>query len=352
MLQLLYQDPSWSSVNPDSTEDGFRFVIMKPKTGLLCSQKERKNMKKRTVCKMMSLAVLVIMLATCLLPAALAEDGGYAMSPDRAALAERLRTVQDFKFTIKKDGLGLGLGTLPVYSAPSENSYRNGDGRAACDTDKKMREAGFVAGSLLVCYETSKGYMRVGYIPHKYVKEYKVGDRTFDMIPITIAQPVSVTDDPITNNVPFTTLYPGDVVYVLAKYTYNGNWYYIEFTTAGQTARGFVDRNATYYWLGAGMPADSSEPPTSLATLGNPEISPRGTTQVGEVLIQGGKNGERKNVRKEPNPNSDQVSVVYPGRTYACYGEAEGYAGITWYYVWIEEDSEWGWVISNYASLI
>ena len=308
-------------------------------------------MRKGFVCRKVSLAILVILLVAWLVPAALAEDDQpavYTMTPDQEALAEQLRTLQDFKFSIHKDGIGLG--TLPVYSAPSEYSYRNGDGKAACNTDEKMREAGFVSGWLMVCYETSKGYMRVGYIPRQYVKEYKSGTRTFESIPVTVAQPVSVTDDPISGNTPFATLYPGDSVSVLAKYTYNGNWYYIEFSTAGQLARGFVDRNSFWYWPGAGISADSAVPPLTLATLGNPAISPRGTTQVGEVLIQGGSNGERKNVRKEPDPSSDQITVVYPGRTYACYGEAEGYAGITWYYVWIEEDSEFGWVISNYAS--
>ena len=299
---------------------------------------------KKIICKLLLLAAVAVLMTGVVLSAALAES---AVPADAAALAERLRTVQDFKFKHHKDGIGLGA--CPVYSAPSEDSYR--DGNPTVGTDSEIWEAGFVHGWLLVRYQTNDGSAKVGYIPRHYAEKYKspMGSLSFDAIPITLAQPIAVTDNPLKANTGFTTLYPETVVYVLAKYTYSGNWYYIEFTTAGQVARGFIDRSQLSFWLGAGMPADPSVAPLTLETLGNPEQSPLGTTQTGDVIIFGNGERDRKNVRDDASPNARQITVVYPGRTYPCYGEKAGYAGITWYYIWVEQDSDFGWVISTYA---
>ena len=43
------------------------------------------------------------------------------------------------------------------------------------------------------------------------------------------------------------------------------------------------------------------------------------------------------------------TSYNYPTRTYPCYGSAAGTAGSIWYYIFVEEDSAWGWVASELA---
>ena len=265
---------------------------------------------------------------------------------------DQLRTIPDFKFLSHKNGIGYG--TCPVYTAPSQGAYRCADGKASVSTNGKIYEGGFVDGWLLVRYETNSGATRVGYIPPSGVRRFRSGMATprFTYIPVTAAGPVYVTDNPLssgTSSFAFAVLDSGDPFFILAKYTYNGNWWYIECSVDGQTARGFITRETSDFYLGQG-PDASSGTLLNLASLGSPSVSPLGTAQIGEVVISEGATGTRKIVRKNPDINSNQETVVYPGRTYACYDVQAGSGGINWYYIFVEEDSTWGWVSSGLSS--
>lgn len=271
---------------------------------------------------------------------------------DNSGLADQLRRVPDFKFWNHTNGIGYG--NCPVYTAPSEDAFRCANGKASVYTNSYMSEAGFVNGWLLVRYETNNGGVRVGYIPPRYVNGFqsKMGRPQFDYIPVTASGTIAVTDNPLLKGSSFARLDSGETFHILAKYTYFGNWWYIECTVDGQIARGFIDRGSSSFVLGTGDTGGASGSAVTLQTLGNPSVSPLGTSQDGEVLIDSGNTGNRKFVRERPDPNSAQVSVVYPGRRYPCYAIRMGTTGKEWYYIWVEQDSTWGWVSSAFSTVM
>lgn len=266
-------------------------------------------------------------------------------------LANRLRSVPDFKF--KNHENGIGYGNCPVYTAPSESAFRCADGKASCYTDAYMSEAGFdITGWLLVRYETNNGGIRVGYIPPKYVRGFKsvMSTPKFDFVPVTAADTIYVTDNPLLPGSAFALLNSGETFYILGKYTYYGNWWYIECTIDGQMARGFIDRSTSSFYLGNDYSSYTYQQPINQRSLGNPSVSPMGTTQIGDVLVNSGSTGSRKIVRERPDPNSRQVTVVYPGKRYPCYAAQQGSTGKIWYFIWVETDSVWAWISSGYVT--
>ena len=298
---------------------------------------------KRWCVSLLILIIAIAALSTASAGTSTTQEEQTIITDDGGDLAERLKSAPTFKFWNHENGIGYG--NCPVYTAPSENAYRCANGKASCSTNSYVSEAGFFSGWLLVRYETNNGGVRVGYIPPRYVSGFQSKMRTpqFDYIPVTAAQEILVTDNPMQPGTSFARLDPGEAFVILAKYTYFGDWWYIECTVDNQTARGFINRSSSPIYIG-------SFGPVTPASLGNPKVSPLGTTQCGEVSIEYGTNGERKNVRKNADPNSDNVTVVYPGRTYACYGSKKGTTGKEWFYIWVEEDSAWGWVSSSFST--
>ena len=290
---------------------------------------------------------LLMVAALCVSAAAGAETGGMSF----AEWKDQLLGVRSFTFQRHRDGIGLG--DCPVYTAPSKDSLRFANNRQAVDTEKDLYEAGKTEeGWLLVRYEPVSGTTRVGYIPPQNLKDFKSGmsARNFGNVSAVAAEAIDVTDNPIQKDGKvFTTLQAGDSFRVLAKYTYHGNWWYIECTAEGKTARGFIDREKSSFYPGEDVQDHMNQTPVSLETLGTPGISPMNTRQAGTILIKGSKVDERKLVHREPGMDSKQVSVVYPTNTYPCYGVKDT-AGGTWYYVFVEEDTVWGWVSGAVAT--
>lgn len=213
-------------------------------------------MKRNMMTRMMKLFALLLaacaLLASAAAEAPAAEEAAYTEDPE---LAARLESLPPFKFEIHKEGIGFG--TCPVYSAPSEDAYRAADGKASCQTTKaRVDDAGFVDGWLLVRYETNGGAWRVGYIPRKYVKGFKsqMGPH-FDSIPAIATDAMTVTDNPLGHDGGFTTLEAGDAFRILSRYNYHQkdgfDWWYIECTVDGQAARGFIDCATAAFRLGA-----------------------------------------------------------------------------------------------------
>ena len=304
------------------------------------------------------LLVMLMLLSLTMANAGVSTNAETTYPNTDGDLAERLRYAPEFKFWHLDNGIGYG--SCPVYTAPSENAFRCANGKASCDTNSKMAEAGFVGNWLLVQYETNNGGVRVGYIPPRYIGGYvsKMGTPQFENIPVTAADTIYVTDNPLVIGSSFARLDPGEPFYILGKYTYlasvygKGDWWYIECTVDNQRARGFIDRNTASFYLGIAGYGQSPQSvlgqPVTLATLGNPPVSPLGTTQIGEVTIQ---HDERIMVRKNADPTTDVVSAAYPGKTYPCYAVKKGSTGKDWYYIWVEKDSVWGWVSSGLSVL-
>ena len=197
------------------------------------------------------LAALVVILCSLLLTPAMAgtsNEGGRAGGS--GSLSSQLNSLPPFKFEKHKYGIGYGL--CPVYTAPSESAYRCNNGRAECQTNAAMDDAGFVSGWLLVRYETSKGNYRVGYIPPKYVRNYtsKMAPH-FGFVQVTADETIYVSDNPMSHSDSFATLSSGETFYILSRYNYyakNGfDWWYIQCDVDGQVACGFIEYNSAFH---------------------------------------------------------------------------------------------------------
>ena len=279
--------------------------------------------------------MIAVMILTCIIGTVIpAMAGGNE-------LEQELIRLPAFKFW-NHDKNGIGYGNCPVYTAPSKKAYRGADGKASCYTNAEMSEAGYYSGWLLVRYETNNGAYRVGYIPPEYVKGFKskMGTRKFThRISAKAERTIYVTDDPMNSGSYFAKLKAGTAFQVLAKYTYYGNWWYIQCRVNGKVARGFIDRSSSVFSVG-GKIVD----PNAI-----PDRSSIGTSCMGYVKIVNESSGQRVFVRKAANPNSNQVTVAYPGKKYPYYAKKTGSTGKDWYLIWVDADSAWGWVSSGYA---
>ena len=248
-----------------------------------------------------------------------------------------LLEVPDFKFHVRSEGIGEGV--FPVYTAPSEDSLRLADGRANCTVDVEISVAGYVDGCLMVRYEIRDGKARVGYIMKNYSRGLKadVGNLQFASIPVKLAEAADITDNPRSNHTPFGTLPADTEITVLGKYTYTGNWWYIETTVDGKTARGFINRGTAAIEVDGRVYHGNAE-------LGIPEKSPMNTAKSGTVTVT---NPDATIVHSEPDPDKKMVARVFQGDTFPCYGIATGSTKKEWYYIWI--DGVWGWISSGRA---
>ena len=282
------------------------------------------------------LLMIALILAICC-AGALAEDGSSSPAATSETVA-KLLNILDFKFFVREDGIGKG--SAPVYTAPDENSLRLADGKASCSLESEIAVAGHVDHWLMVRYEIGRKdekdkKVRVGYIPPKYAKGTKseTGQIKFDAIPSTLAEDTEITDNPRHNSTPFGTLPAGAEITILAKYTYSGNWWYVEAETDGIKTRGFIDRSKTGIVID-GVTYHGNE------ELGFPAASPENQPQIGMLTI----NGTEENamiVRKHADADSSMVARVYGGESFPCYGSEELKNGKTWYFIWV--DGVWGW---------
>ena len=308
------------------------------------SQEEMKM--KKNLLKIL-VTVMVLAAAAAMFSAGTAESHGLLSFTE---WKDQLLGLQSFKFQNHKKGLGLG--DCPVYTAPYNGALRFANNRQAVDTNKELYEAGKTDdGWLLVRYEPVPGTTRVGYIPPKYVSKFKsqMSIRNFGNVSAVAAGNIDVTDNPIKNGAVFATLLPGDSFSILAKYTYHGNWWYIECTVNGKTARGFIDRNYSSFYPGNDVADRMDHGEVNLQTIGSPGVSPLNTGKIGNLRIKGNQNDERKKVHQDANPDSKWLSVVYPARDYPYYAVKDGTNGRPWYYIFVEEDSAWGWIASDLA---
>ena len=191
---------------------------------------------------------VVLMVIMCALTAASA-CAGSSIGGNSGSGNSQLNSLPPFKFA--KHLYGIGYGNCPVYSAPSEYSYRGANGKASVATSNgEVDEAGWVDGWLLVRYEI-KGGWRVGYIPPKYVRGFQSSMAPhFGWVSATANDTIYVTDNVYSHYDAFATLAPGENFHVLSRYNYYASegydWYYIECTVDGQVARGFIETSANF----------------------------------------------------------------------------------------------------------
>ena len=280
----------------------------------------------------------VMMLLTVLCAQAESAHKPAETSQTVAALLQ----VPDFKFFVRDDGIGKG--NCPVYTAPSEKSLRLADGNAYCYVGGEIAAAGYVNGEwLLVRYEIKDKKVRVGYIPPRYTKGLKadVSRISFDAVAVQLDEEAEITDNPRSNSTPYGTLPGGTEITVLAKYTYTGNWWYVETKLNGKLTRGFIDRGKAAI-VADGVVYHGNE------ELGYPAISPENTKQIGMMTVNGGGDNAMI-VRKRPDRGTAMVARVYGGESFPCYAAETGANGKIWYLIWV--DGVWGWFSSASSTL-
>lgn len=294
--------------------------------------------------KTAALTLALILAISCV--SAIAEGGSSAPAAQSETVA-KLLNILDFKFFIRDEGIGKG--SAPVYTAPDENSLRLNDGKASCSVESEIAVAGFEDGWLLVRYEIGRKdekdrKVRVGYIPPAYARKYKSGrgDIEFDSFSVTLEADTEITDNPRHNSTPFGTLPAGLEITILAKYTYTGNWWYVEAVDGGTKMRGFINRSETGIIIDGVTYHGNAE-------LGFPVKSPENTAQNGMVTISGNEE-EAVIVRKGVGSDTTMVARVYGGDSFPCYGFQTLSNGKTWYYIWV--DGVWGWVTGGLSAFI
>ena len=283
-------------------------------------------------------ALLALILAILCCCAAAADDDSLPAAKSET-VAELLQ-VPDFKFFAREEGVGGG--NCPVYTAPSEDSLRLADGKASCNMGSEMAVAGYVDGWLMVRYEIKDKKVRVGYVPERHIRGIKVNisELKFSSVPAQVTEETEITDNPRDNSTPFGTLPAGTDITILGKYTYSGNWWYIETTFEGQRARGFISRTKAPI-LVDGIVYNTHE------ELGRPVASPDGTRKIGTVTVEGSEEDARL-IRKNANPLAGMAARVYGAETYPCYGVKTGTNQKDWYCVWV--DGVWGWISSSIST--
>ena len=205
-------------------------------------------MKKSRLLKVLAVAAVLI-LNVALISTACAgtstENGTYvSVSSIGEDWYAQLNELPPFKFEKHRDGIGFG--TCPVYTAPSEDAYRCANGKASCDTNSEMDDAFFVSDWLLVRYKTNNDVYRVGYIPSRYVKGFKSNMFPhFGYIPAVADDDIYVTDNPMIHGTSFAMLAEGEEFHILSRYDYHKDkgleWWYIECEVDGQLAYGFIE---------------------------------------------------------------------------------------------------------------
>ena len=136
--------------------------------------------------------------------------------------------------------------SLPVYAAPSSRSWRGANGKAAVGTTGNViYTCGWDGSWLMILYQASAGYGRVGYIDGRAVQGDIAEDRdlspAWSRIPATVVKACDVTDDPAGWRQSNLRLPEGaEVLYLAAFANGAGSWDYIETTLDGKTFRGFI----------------------------------------------------------------------------------------------------------------
>ena len=293
--------------------------------------------------KMFLALMLVLALTASLFSAAFAET--YTQFKDRVLETPRIL------FQHKK--AGLKLGDLPVYTAPTLKGLRMAKGRAKIDTDRELFMAGKTSdGWLLVRYDPGNGTIRTGYIPPQYVRKVKAGKLNYLVdIPVVAAEQIPVTDDPIGGRNFFYTLQQGENFSILGKYTYHGQRAEREGSDqyAGDQEGRHVRQleSESRILPGSSVEDNLNQTPFTLEDLRAPSTSPYGQEKIGDVTIAGSDRSTRKLVYRDADKKSTQTTVVYPTLVYPYYATRIGTNGHMWYYIYVEEDSIWGWIDSE-----
>ena len=158
----------------------------------------------------------------------------YKTAKERLTLAPSLPlsnelVAQDIKFS--------GGKKYNVYSAPSKDSVRGGNGKAAVSTNGWIQVFGQEDDWILIQYSIDASHYRIGYIAASSLpKKAEVPSLDFKPVDAWMEVSTTLTDDPFYSQSALGSLAVNEKVVWLATI---GDWAYVE-TTQNKLMRGFV----------------------------------------------------------------------------------------------------------------
>ena len=124
---------------------------------------------------------------------------------------------------------------LPVYAAPSEESWRAASGKASVSLAEEVQVYGLCEGWTLISYEVSNRTSRFGYIEGDYADGQELPAAALELV---TAADTFLTDDPFVSQYAQVYLPAGTQVDGIARC---GEYYaYVQTSVDGQRIRGFI----------------------------------------------------------------------------------------------------------------
>ena len=137
------------------------------------------------------------------------------------------------------------------YSGPGVYYYRANEGKATYGGGGVARVYGVTGDWIMIGYQASSGYYRIGYIEKSALDiMYDVTgtvnyNLSFSSTPVWAAQDCSLTDDPVINNASILSIPRGTAM--LALGTMGSGWTYVEIMGRSSLMRGFVRSGSLTY---------------------------------------------------------------------------------------------------------
>ena len=136
--------------------------------------------------------------------------------------------------------------TWPVYSAPSLNAIRGGNGKASVHTSESVYTTVWSGAWLMVRYQKNNGGFRVGWVPKSKINAintvHESRDANFAYWTVEVNENCMLTDDPLLESEALAYASAGEELTYLAYYQYNGGreYAYVQGDLDGQPVCGFI----------------------------------------------------------------------------------------------------------------
>lgn len=159
------------------------------------------------------------------------------------------------------------------YSGPGTYYYRANEGKATYGGGGVARVYGVAGDWVMIGYQASGGYYRIGYIEKSamdiiYDVQGTINyNLTFSSVPAWAASDCTLTDDPIINNAAILSIPRGTKMTALG--TMGTGWTYVEIMGTSSLMRGFIrSGNVTYTDPGPGTGTPSYPGPAVTSQTG------------------------------------------------------------------------------------
>ena len=173
------------------------------------------------------------------------------------------------------------------YSGPGTYYYRANEGKATYGGGGVARVYGVTGDWVMIGYQASGGYYRIGYIQKSamdiiYDVQGTINyNLTFSPVTVWAANDCTLTDDPIINNAAILSIPRGTTMTALG--TMGSGWTYVEIMGTSSLMRGFIRSGSVAYSNpgpgtqskpGAVVTSQTGPAPTARPAATNPPVVP------------------------------------------------------------------------------